>query len=147
AIGNAAASLVAKQINYDPTRGTDGSLTIAVSAQANGYGLEWGEQLTAGLRTDTTATTGTTQDDSAGTSFGGQAYLQVTAFSGTSVQVLVEHSTDNSSWSTLIDFGAQSAMGALRSNVSNTTTVNRYVRATTATGTFSSITFAVMFAR
>ena len=32
---------------------TDGSLTAAVSALGNGYGLEWGEQLTAGLRTDT----------------------------------------------------------------------------------------------
>jgi hypothetical protein len=50
AVGNPAASLVGKQVNYDPTRGQDGSLTFAVQAQANGFGLEWGVQLTAGLQ-------------------------------------------------------------------------------------------------
>jgi hypothetical protein len=146
-IGNAAACCNAKQVGFDPTRGTDGSLTLKASLQANGFGLEWGNQLTAGLRTDTTATTGTALDNAAGTSFGAQAYLQVTAFSGTSVHVLLEHSTDNVSFSTLIDFGAQSAAGASRSSVSNVTTVNRYVRATTATGTFTSITFALVIVR
>lgn len=58
-LGNAAACLVGKQLNYDPTRDTDGKLTIAVRAEANGFGLEWGKQLTAGQRTDTSATEGT----------------------------------------------------------------------------------------
>ncbi len=48
AIGSDAASLNGKQVSYDPTRGTDGSLTFAVSAQASGFGLEWGTQLTPG---------------------------------------------------------------------------------------------------
>lgn len=146
-LGNPAACMVAKQINFDPTRGNDGSLTLAVNCQSNGYGIEWGKQLTAGLRTDTVATAGTSIDDTAGTSFGLQAYLQVTAFSGTSVDILLEHSTDNSTFTTLIDFGAQSAVGAVRSSVSNTTTVNRYVRATTSTGTFSSVTFSMVYIR
>ena len=34
-LGNPAACMVAKQINYDPTRAADGSLTIAVQAEAN----------------------------------------------------------------------------------------------------------------
>ena len=51
--GGWAANLVAKQANYDPTRGADGALTLAVQAQGNGYGLEWARQLTAGKRTDT----------------------------------------------------------------------------------------------
>lgn len=144
-LGLPAACLNGKQVNFDPTRAKDGLLTCAANNQSNGFGLEWGEQLTIGLRTDATATTGTTVDDGAGTSLGAQAYLQVTGFSGTSVHVLVEHSTDNSSWSTLIDFGAQSAIGALRSTAAGT--VNRYVRATTATGTFSSITFNVVLVR
>jgi hypothetical protein len=59
AIGDPAACLVGKQINYDPTRAQDGSLTIAVNAQGNAYGLEWGDLLTAGQRTDTSATNGT----------------------------------------------------------------------------------------
>lgn len=147
AIGSTAACINAKQVNYDPTRAADGALTVKVSMQANAYGLEWCEALTAGLRTDTSATPGATQDDAAGTAFGGQGYLQVTAFTGTSVDIKIEHSTDNSTWSTLIDFGAQSAIGASRVTVSNSTTVNRYVRATTGTGTFTSITFAVAFNR
>ena len=77
-LGNPAASLVAKQINYDGTRGDDGAFTFTVDAQANGYGIEWGEQLTAGTRTDTEATNGT------GVEFGNTSedYLRVTGTSG-----------------------------------------------------------------
>lgn len=59
AIGDPVACLVGKQINYDFTRPQDGSLTIAVNAQGNAYGLEWCDLLTAGKRTDTSATSGT----------------------------------------------------------------------------------------
>lgn len=52
AVGNAAASEIAKQINYDPSRGADGALSMAVSAQSNGYGVEWGLQALAGKQTD-----------------------------------------------------------------------------------------------
>lgn len=58
-LGNPAACLVGKQLNYDPTRADDGKLTMAVRAEGNAYGLEWGKQLTAGKRTDTAATNGT----------------------------------------------------------------------------------------
>ena len=58
-LGNPAASLVGKQLNYDATRADDGKLTFAVRAEANAFGIEWGKQLTAGKRTDTTATNGT----------------------------------------------------------------------------------------
>lgn len=146
-LGNPGACCNAKQVNFDPTRGNDAALSAVVSLVSNAYGLEWGEQLTAGLRTDATATSGTTVDDGAGTALGAQAYLQVTAFSGTGVDIIVEHSTDNSSWSTLIDFGTQNAIGASRVATSLTATVNRYVRASTGTGTFSSVTFSVVFVR
>lgn len=66
AIGNAAACLVAKQVGYDPTRGNDGSLLMKVAGQGNAFALEWGTQLTPGLRTDTTATNGTGLDGGAG---------------------------------------------------------------------------------
>lgn len=147
ALGNPAACCNAKQVNFDPTRANNGMLTAGVNMESNGFGLEWGEQLTAGLRTDTTATSGTTVDDGAGTALGAQAYLQVTTFSGTGVDIIVEHSTDNSSWSTLIDFGTQNAIGSSRVATSATATVNRYVRASTGTGTFSSVTFNVVFVR
>lgn len=77
-LGSPAACLVGKQIDYAPTRGDDGAMTIALQAQANGFGLEWGKQLTAGTRTDTGAANGT------GVAFGydGEDYLRVTGTSG-----------------------------------------------------------------
>lgn len=65
-IGGAAASMVAKQINYDPTRDTSGNLTEKVSCQGNAFALEWGVVLTAGTRTDTGATNGVGLDQGAG---------------------------------------------------------------------------------
>ena len=64
--GSPAACLNAKQVGYNPTRGTDGSLMIKVEGQGNAFALEWGVQLTAGLRTDTTGTTGANFDQGAG---------------------------------------------------------------------------------
>lgn len=66
AIGADAACMVSKQTDYAPTRGNDGSLTIAVTAQANGFGYEWGKMLTPWVRTDTAATNGTSFDSGAG---------------------------------------------------------------------------------
>lgn len=146
--GTACASLNAKQINYDPTRAADGSLFVAVAAQSNTYGLEWGTALQSGLRTDTTATSGASVDGAASTSFGLAAYLHVTAFSGTSVTVKLQDSADNSSWSDISGaaFTAVTAVGAQRISTATNATVRRYVRATT-TGTFTSATFAVNFVR
>ncbi|MFZ3473089.1 hypothetical protein ACODT3_10855 [Streptomyces sp. 4.24] len=77
-LGKPAACLIGKQIGYEPTRADDGAMTIALQAQANGYGLEWGEQVTPGVRTDTGATSGT------GVAFGydGEDYLALPGTSG-----------------------------------------------------------------
>lgn len=208
---NMSACVIAKQVNYDPNRAADGMLTQKTEGQGNGYGLEWCMPLTAGLRTDTTATNGTSLDQGAGftapsvpasgtpvtntsplpatvvvsggtgtqvaingvnqgtfdgtytvpsggtitltysvaptwtwtlqTAWGAQAYLQCTAFTGSSVTVTVQHSPDNSTWSTLMAFTAVSAAPATQ-RVPATGTVSRYLRVIT-TGTFSSATFAV----
>lgn len=151
AIGSIAASCNAKQIGYNPTRGTDGSLTVAVDSQANGYGLEWGVQLTAGKRTDTTPTAGTSYDQTTvSTSFGWQAYLHVFSVTGTSVTVTVEDSADNLTFAPLTG-GAFTAVAApgpgwQRLAGASNATVRRYVR-TTTTGTFTNAAFAVMFVR
>ncbi|MET8475432.1 hypothetical protein ABZY90_19550 [Streptomyces sp. NPDC006422] len=78
ALGSGAACMVAKQLDYNPTRAADGSLTISVSSQSNAYGLEWGDLLTAGQRTDTSATDGT------GVEFGydGEDFLLLSGTSG-----------------------------------------------------------------
>jgi hypothetical protein len=145
-IGSPAASCMGVQVNYDPNRGQDGSLTIGVSVQSDQYGLEWGNLLTAGLRTDTTATDGTSLDGLASTVFGLQAYLHVNAFTGTSVTVKLQDSADNSNWLDISSatFVAATAVGSQR--IAVTGTVRRYVRAVT-TGTFSNAVFAVNFVR
>lgn len=147
AIGNPSACCVAKQVGYDGTRAADGMLTFKVTGDGNGFGLEWGEQLTAGVRTDTTATNGTSQNDGAGTAFGAQAYLQAVALTGSTVTVTVQHSPDNSTWSTLAAFTAiTSAPQAQRVAIANNATVNQYLRAITA-GTFTSFAFQVTLVR
>jgi len=147
-LGADAASLVSKQINYDPSRADDGMLTFGVSAQANGYGLEWGNQLTAGIRTDTAATNGTGIDTLAAASFGGQAYLQAFNFTGTDVTVKIQDSADNATFADVAGFNFTQITGgtprAERIALGNTATLRRYLRAATVTtGGFTSLSFAV----
>jgi len=149
AIGDPAACMVGKQINYDPTRPQDGSLTIAVNAQANSYGLEWCDLLTAGVRTDTTATNGSSLDLGTGsTAFGLQAYLQVIAFTGMSVTIKLQESSDNGAGDAWADVtgGAFTAVTAARTTeriqTARNQTVERYLRVVT-TGTFSNVQFLV----
>jgi hypothetical protein len=148
-IGNAAASLVSKQINYDGTRAEDGSLTFSIQALANAYGLDYGQMLTAGKRTDTTATNGSSLDGTASTSTGWTAYLQVFSFTGTSVTVTLQDSADNGSFASFTGSAFTAATGITTQRISGSTlsaTVRRYVRVAT-TGTFSNAVFAVMFTR
>lgn len=150
-LGNWSACCVAKQLNYDPTRGADGSLTFAVSTVADAFGLEWGLQLTAGLRTDTTATNGTAIDFGAVSSlFGAQAYLQIGAVVGTSATVTIQDSADNTTFANItgLTFNAvvPGAPSFQRLATGNNATIRRYVRAIT-TGTFTSAPFQVTFCR
>jgi hypothetical protein len=149
ALGGQAASIAAKQANYDPNRGNDGSLTFAVQALANGYGLDWGRTLTAGKRTDSTATNGASVDHTdVTTAFGWQAFLHVFAFTGTSVTVTIQDSADDAAWANLTGgaFTAASGITSQRLEGGRTATVRRYLRAITS-GTFSNAVFAVVFTR
>jgi len=148
-LGNPAACCVAKQINYDGKRANDGAFTFDISVLANGFGLEWGLQLTAGQRTDGSATNGTAVDQvTVSTAFGWQAYLHVFAFTGTSVTVKVQDSADNSAYTDLAGAGFTAATGVTSQRLAGgaTDTVRRYVRAVT-TGTFSNAIFSVTFVR
>lgn len=145
-IGNPMASMVGKQINYDGTRAQAGEYTFKLEALANGFGIEWGNQLTAGIRTDTAATNGASWQNPLGNlAFGAQAYLHVFGFTGTDATVTIQHSTDNATWATLLSFTqVVSAPGAQRAVISNTSTVNQWLRViTTTTGGFTSLQFAV----
>jgi hypothetical protein len=147
-IGSPACSQISKQINYDGTRANDGSFPFAVAAQSNGFGLEWGELLTAGIRADTTATNGTANDYLAATSFGWRAYLHVFSFTGTSVTVTVQDSADNISFAGFTGSAFIAATGPTTQRLAGAagSTVRRYVRVIT-TGTFSAASFGVIFVK
>ncbi len=147
ALGNQAAFLTAKQIDYAVTRGNDGALTVQVAAQSNGFGIEWGVQLTAGKRTDSTATSPGTGVDTTtvSTAFGLQAQLQVFSFTGTSVTVKIQDSADNASFADVagLTFTAATGRTSERIATSATQTIRRYLRVVT-TGTFSNAVFSVV---
>lgn len=150
AIGGDAAAVVGKQPDYAGTRGNDGAFTFAVQIQGNGTALEWGQLLTAGLRTDTAATNGASYDQGAATAFGAQAYLQVTALAGTDVTVKIQDSADNSSFADVTGLTfAQTTTARTTQRIATTSgqAIRRYLRAVTVTSAgFTSATFVVMVA-
>jgi hypothetical protein len=148
AVGAATANITAKQANYDLKRGKNGELNFDVSMLANGYGVVWGQSLSAGIRTDTAATNGTAIDFGATSSaFGLEVWYHLLSFTGTSVILKLQDSADNSTFADL----SGTATGALTTAgqaafFSITGTVRRYVRAVTV-GTFNPASFIASFAR
>ena len=150
-LGSHAASMVGKQIGYDGNRAQDGSLLLTVNAVANGYGLEWGQLVSSGKQTDTAAGNGSTYDTGVvSTAFGWAMYLQVFAFTGTSVTVKVQDSANGTVWADLsgATFVAASAVGSQRVSAgpTSTATVRRYLRVVSS-GTFSEAVYGVNFVR
>ena len=152
ALAAVAASLTGKRTNYPVTRAADGALGTGTEIQSNADQLNYGLALTAGKRTDTTATNGTGVDFGTGsTTFGLVAYLHVFAFTGTSVTVTIQESSNDGAGDPYAAvtggaFTAATGITAQRIETSLTQTVERYLRAVT-TGTFSSAQFAVMAKR
>lgn len=152
-LGDAGFGMIAKQIGYDPKRDKNGSLLIDIRTVCNSFGLEWGQQLTAGKRTDSTATNGTPYDYGATvgtTNFGLQMYVHLYAFTGTSVTIKIQSSSDNGADAyadvTGATTGALSAVGAVRVATAGNVAVERYLRVAT-TGTFSNAQFHVLAVR
>lgn len=156
-IGAVACGLVCKQVSYDPTRGTDAALSWTVAAESNGYGLEWGQLLTAGKRTDTGATAGAAVDmEAAATSFGLQAYLHVFSFTGTDATVKLQMD-DNSGFTSATDVtgggfavinAGNPAPHAQRIQTARNASIERYLRVTTTTSAgFSNLVFGVIVKR
>lgn len=143
-------SLVAKQGNYDVTRAADAMLTTSISAQCNGFGLEWGDQLTAGKVSSTGAGAKPSVDFAASTAFGAQAFLHVTAFTGTDATIAVQSSSDNGAGDAWADVTGlvfdqiTTSPQAQRKQTSRTTTIERYLRVNvTTSGGFSAMSFVV----
>lgn len=144
-VGRAAFCMVAKQIDYNPTRGDDGSLLSTTSAPSAVYGGDWSRQLTAGAVTHASAADGTTYDTGASAAFGFQAYLQAFSIGSGTAEVTIQDSADGSTWADLTDgaFTDVTTQTVERIQSSSATaTVRRYLRVVTG-GTFTDLVFAV----
>ena len=147
-----AASLTGKRTSYPVTRAADGAMGTGTEILSNADQLNYGLALTAGKRTDTTGTNGTGVDFGTGsTTFGMVAYLHVFAFTGTSITVTIQESSDNGGTDPFAAvtggaFTAATGITAQRIETSLTQTVERYLRAVSS-GTFNPCTFAVMAKR
>jgi hypothetical protein len=144
--GDVAACLVGKQINYDGSRGTDGSLAVTVDTQSNGVSLDWCDTLTTGKETHGSAGNSTSRDDGAATSAGMVAYLEIADLDSGTATVTIQQSSDNGSsdaFATVLSFTAVAAAAApTAERVTVSGAVERYLRITT-TGTFSNLDFCV----
>lgn len=146
-LGNPARLAKTKQGTYTVAGDVGDLVSITGECQADG-GLFSG--LLAATHTARTSTAnGTGIDNAASTARGYVANLHVTDVSGTdpTLDVLVEHSADGSTWATLATF-TQVTAAAAEQLLASSGTVNRHLRITwTIGGTDPSFTFAVTFSR
>lgn len=148
ASGADVACLNGKQINYDPNRTANGDLMLGVQAESNSSPLEWAELLTdGGKSTHASATSDSVHlDNGAGTSNGVAAYLEFFSRASGTPTFLVEHSTNDSVWATLLTFDGTGGATPFGERKTASGTVNRYLRAAT-TGTFTTAVFSIAVRR
>ena len=145
-VGNSAIGMVAKQVDHNATRGDDGSFLFGVNAQANAYGIDWCEQLTAGKVTHESGASTASLDTGASASFGFQAYLQVFSLGSGEAEITIEDSANDTDWLDLTDGAFTNVTDQTVERIqssSATATVRRYLRVTTS-GTFTDLVFAVV---
>ena len=145
--GDVAACLVAKQLNYDGSRGTDGSLSFTIDTQADGVALDWGNTLTTGKETHSSAAVSTSRDDGATTGYGLVGILSVTDVDSGTATVNIQQSADNVTFANILGFVAVSAAAApTAQRLTLSGAILRYLRVST-TGTFSNCDFCMVTRR
>lgn len=147
AVGRRARLLVAKETSYEVSSPLTDVVAISGEATADG-GLDYGVILAA--QTAATANfTGTSVDNTAGTTGGYVAHLHVTANTRNgSSTIKIQHSADNSTWADLVTFSSVSGTTVTSQRSVATGSVSRYLRATgTIGGSTGSITLSVALAR
>lgn len=112
---------------------------------ASGGGVDLGVSLHA-IAAETAADVETSVDQTAQSTRGGVGYLHVTAFTGTSIDIVIQDSANDSTWADLVTFSSVTGVTSERVALGSTATVERYVRAEWS-GTFTTCTFAVSWAR
>lgn len=146
-IGDPAAMIVAKQMNYDLAKNDDGSVEMPIEFMSNAQMLEWGEMLTAAEDTFASSGAAASKDDAAGTSDGLAAQLHIESIDSGTPTFVLEDSANDSTWATLISFTAVASGSeptAERKTVSGS--VDRYLRLN-PTGTFTNAVVAVAYRR
>lgn len=146
AVGDRTSMLEVRESSYNVRAATTDA--VRMTGSFVGTGAVLGGVSLHDLTAETATGNDTSHDNSSSTANGGVGHLHVTAASGTSptLDVKIQHSSDNSTWVDLITFTQATARTSERKSA--TGTVNRYVRAEwTVGGTSPSFTFAVAFGR
>jgi len=146
--GDVAACLNAKQLNYDGSRGSDGSLAFTIDTQAaSGVPLEWGNTLTTGKETHSAAGVSTSRDDGATTGYGLVGILSITDVDSGTVTVSIQQSADNVTFADILSFVAVAAAAApTAQRLTLSGAILRYLRVST-TGTFGNCDFCMVTRR
>lgn len=143
-IGGIAYLATAQETDLAPAESdVAGTVTTSATFTPDG-GIDSGAWHKA-LAAVTTGGVSASVDNGASSANGGVANLHATAFSGTSITPKIAHSANDSSYADLITFTAVSGVTSEQKTVSGT--VERYTRDDHATGSFTSCTYAVAFAR
>lgn len=128
----------------------NGDLLLDSAVVGNGYGTEGGRLLTTGLQASTGAEALTGFDDGAGaaTDFGAQFYLHVSAFTGTSVTVVIQDSDDDDDVDPYADitgavFTTVTGPTFERIQTSRTENIKEWLRVD-LDGTYTALTLAVI---
>ncbi len=147
AVGDAAAFLVAKQVNYDWNRSAEGSLEASVQALSEGTPLEWGVMLTDGENTVATgAEEGTTVTVGSASANGGIGCLQIHDVDAGTAAIAIEDSPDDSAWTTLLTFAANGGTTPIGERKTVTGAVDKHIHYDIASG-FTNIDFAMAWRR
>lgn len=142
-IGNRVTMTQAREASYNINGSVNDAVRLAATFTSDG-GIRQGVSLHA-LGAETGTGDYASVDNSASTANGGVGHLHVTAFTGTNVTIKIQHSVDDNVWADLITFTSVTGTTQERSSVAGT--VNRYLRGQISGGTFTTVTFAVAFAR
>lgn len=132
-VGATSASISGAQETYNVTRGPDGMLATKASFTSYaGYGVQWGNLLTAG--TVSATGTGSAYDGTASSANGGAAYLHIFSVTAGTATVVVQDSADGATgWATIATFTAASVGTAERQSIGGT--IRQYTRYNISGGT------------
>ena len=147
AVGDAAAILVAKQVDYNPERSVEGAFAFTTQALGESSPLEWGVMLTDGEDTVASGNVeGTTVTVGSSSANGGIGCLQIRDVDAATAAIAIEDSPDDSAWTTLLTFAANGGSTPIGERKTVAGAVDKHIHYDIATG-FTNIDFAMAWRR